>query len=189
MRETLIANHNSVVKKDDFIYHLGDMFWNSLTDQECFDILARLNGRHYYILGNHEKAMNRNKALRESFGWVRDVENLQFSGYPNIFLCHYAMRVWNGSHKGAYHLYGHSHAALKEIDAGKTLEESPLSFDVGVDAQNFLPISLEQVHKKMQIKEAVWKKNVYKCACGNKFIKLDKDTTTCSKCGQKMEKE
>jgi hypothetical protein len=23
-------------------------------------------------------------------------------------LCHYAMRVWNRSHHGAWHLYGHS---------------------------------------------------------------------------------
>lgn len=150
MRETLIDNHNSLVKKDDFIYHLGDMFWNSLTDQECFDILARLNGRHYYILGNHEKAMSRNKALRESFVWVRDVENLQFSGYPNIFLCHYAMRVWNGSHKGAYHLYGHSHGALEELTEDDNKYGSQFSFDVGVDAGwNYFPVSLEQVKEKM----------------------------------------
>jgi hypothetical protein len=32
-------------------------------------------------------------------------------GQP-IVLCHYAMRVWNRSHHGAWHLYGHSRGNL-----------------------------------------------------------------------------
>lgn len=153
MKESLIKNHNEVVKPGDRVYHLGDFAWRTLSEGEILSIRYRLNGEHYYIYGNHEEAFKRSKALRESFIWCRDVENLKINGYPNIFLCHYAMRVWNGSHKGAWHLYGHSHSALPEVTNGNRKgDESPFSFDCGVDAQNFYPISLEQVAEKMKNK-------------------------------------
>ena len=60
-------------------------------------------------------------------------------------LSHYAHRVWEGSHKSTWMLYGHSHGSLPEI-------ESSLSFDVGVDCWNYFPISFEQVLEKMATK-------------------------------------
>lgn len=41
-----------------------------------------------------------------------------------LFMSHYAHRVWNHSHKGSIHLYGHSHGNLEPY--GKSL-------DVGID--------------------------------------------------------
>ncbi len=49
---------------------------------------------------------------------------ISVNGQP-IVLCHYAMRVSNRSHHGAWHLYGHSHGNLPE---GPT----SLSMDVGI---------------------------------------------------------
>lgn len=58
MDECLIENWNSVVKKGDYVYHLGDVFMESpRTDQEHQyreRILHRLNGRITLILGNHD---------------------------------------------------------------------------------------------------------------------------------------
>lgn len=58
MDETLIENWNSVVKKGDYIYHLGDFFMESPRsekEQKYNDyILSRLNGRITLILGNHD---------------------------------------------------------------------------------------------------------------------------------------
>ena len=152
MRETIIANHNSLVKPGDRVYHIGDMFWRTLSVGEALTIKYRLNGEHYYIYGNHDE-MFRNHAVRDSFIWCKDVENLNIKGFPNIFLCHYAMRVWNGSHRGAWHLYGHSHNQLPEITNGNKRDgDSPFSFDIGVDCWNYKPISLEQVREKMKSK-------------------------------------
>ena len=64
---------------------------------------------------------------------------------PRIFLSHYAHKVWPKNHYDTYHLYGHSHGSLKD-------DEYSLSFDVGVDTNNFYPYSLEDVRKKMSIK-------------------------------------
>jgi hypothetical protein len=41
-----------------------------------------------------------------------------------LFLSHYSHRVWNGSHKGITHLYGHSHGLIDDFNK---------SMDVGVD--------------------------------------------------------
>ena len=144
MREQLISRHNSVVKSGDRVYILGDMFWRTTSIEDALSIRHSLNGQLYYIRGNHEELIDKHAELRNSFIWCKDVENLKVTGYPNIWLSHYAHRTWNGSHRGAYHLYGHTHAAL--------LEDESLSFDVGVDAQNYFPISLEYVNERMQKK-------------------------------------
>jgi calcineurin-like phosphoesterase family protein len=141
MRESLIDNHNSIVKKGDRVYHLGDMFWRTVPLTECLSTVKRLNGQHFYIYGNHEEAF-KSPFVRNAFIWCRDLENLHIDGYPNIMLCHYAMRTWNGSHKGSYQLYGHTHGELPP--------DGSLSCDVGVDAWNYKPVSLEQVEEKMK---------------------------------------
>jgi len=54
MDETMIENWNSVVKPDDTVYHLGDVF---LGNKDKFrSIWARLSGFKRLILGNHDDA-------------------------------------------------------------------------------------------------------------------------------------
>jgi len=48
-------------------------------------------------------------------------------GEQQIWLSHYAHRVWNKSHHGVFHLFAHSHNSLPD-------DPNSLSFDVGVDA-------------------------------------------------------
>jgi len=178
MRETLIDNHNKVVMKGDRVYHIGDMFWRTTGAEEALSIIHRLNGQHYYVYGNHEEVF-RNANLRNAFVWCKDIENLKVAGYPNIVLCHYAMRVWNGSHCLAWQLYGHTHAALPE--------DSSLSFDVGVDAQNYFPISIDQVTKRMEEKAKKFRSKIWSCpSCANAFNATDTTPKLCSKCLTEM---
>jgi hypothetical protein len=60
-----------------------------------------------------------------------------------ITLCHWCMRVWPKSHYNSWHLYGHSHGKLPS--EGK-------SHDVGVDNNNFYPLSLIEITKIMKYK-------------------------------------
>lgn len=53
MNETLIANWNSVVKPQDKVYHLGDLYMGG-TRREVESLLYRLNGHKRLILGNHD---------------------------------------------------------------------------------------------------------------------------------------
>jgi len=137
MNEVLIEKWNEVVSPDDTIYHLGDFcFTKFFTEIEV--LTKALNGNMILILGNHDHLIKRNKHLWRYFKRVVD-SYLEVKIEKNDFtLCHYAMRVWNKSHHGSYHLYGHSHGTLPD-------DMSSRSFDVGVDSHEYQPVELEKV--------------------------------------------
>lgn len=134
MHEVMIERWNSVVKPNDTVYHLGDIFLCS--QQEALRIRARLNGNILLILGNHDKVAN---SLPQSFGWIKDLYYLRHEN-RRVVLCHYAMRTWRGSQRGSWHLHGHSHGALKPIG---------YSADVGVDVWDYRPVSFARVEAEM----------------------------------------
>jgi calcineurin-like phosphoesterase family protein len=143
-----IKRHNAVVPVGARVYHNGDMFWRTLPLKTALDILYALNGQHYFIWGNHDELIEKNAVLRKSFVWTKDIAQVYHPKLDKgLVLCHYSMNVWRNSHRGAYHLYGHTHGQLKEPNT--------LSFDCGQDAQNFTPVSIEQVIERMERKKAL----------------------------------
>ena len=120
MNDDIVDNWNAMVKKDDAIYILGDLAFCGTTKLNL--ILDRLNGRKYLIKGNHDPKQVRNNA---HFEWVKDTYELKVND-KTIFLSHYSHKVWPNSHRGNWHLFGHSH--------GNLVDMSMKSFDVGVDA-------------------------------------------------------
>jgi calcineurin-like phosphoesterase family protein len=159
MDNTLIHNWNAVVRPEDTVYHLGDF---AVGGGPAAPYLRRLNGTIYFCLGNHDKRLRFIKAyldieleLQDHFaGSYLNDDKVKF-GIPylrevtvekqEIGLCHYAMKVWNGSHKGSWQLYGHSHGTLPD-------DPNSLSCDVGVDCWNYFPVSMEQLRDKMKTK-------------------------------------
>jgi len=148
MRTGLIERHNSVVASYDTVYHLGDMFWRTLRTRDAEDIVSRLHGTHYYIKGNHEELVEMSDfTLKRWFGWIQERALIEPPDGPRygIVLDHFAGRVWHHSDKGSWQLYGHSHGELPD-------DHNLLSMDVGVDANNWYPVSLVEVRKRMEEK-------------------------------------
>jgi len=150
----LINRHNARITPgmaaNTVTWHLGDIFWNSMSVGEATQILYALNGRHSLVLGNHDELVEENlDAFKTFFEEIVLYKELKVPGYNRrgLVLCHYAMRTWRSSHKGSWHLYGHSHAELPELG---------LSFDVGVDnpITRFAPMSLDEVRRVMEKKTA-----------------------------------
>lgn len=131
MNECIIENHNDLVRKNDYVFHLGDFCFHT-----PIQYLKKLNGKHFLIRGNHDAHSG-----LEPFEWVNDTYILK-NVVPDfsLFLSHYAHRVWPHSHYGTGHLFGHSHGKLEPYGR---------SFDVGVDTNNFKPYSLEEILDKM----------------------------------------
>jgi calcineurin-like phosphoesterase family protein len=140
MREGLIERHNSKVGKNDRTFHLGDMFWRHTKVDEAHRILDRLNGAHVLLWGNHDEVARK---VKERFQFVDHVYQLNEPGFPSIWLSHYAHRAWPESHQGAYHLYGHTHDILPDYRR---------SFDAGVDANDYYPVSLVEVDEYIRSK-------------------------------------
>jgi calcineurin-like phosphoesterase family protein len=134
MDTALIANWNSVVGPEDTVYLLGD-FVMGKTPAPTY--LAQLNGIIHFIWGNHDSNQTRHLPR-----WASSQPYLEIilEG-RKIILCHYAMRVWNGSHKGNLMFYGHSHGSLPGNDQ---------SCDVGVDCFNYTPATLEQILRHLK---------------------------------------
>ena len=126
MDEALVAGWNAVVGPADEIWHLGDVARRAA---DVAGLLARLNGTKHLVRGNNDPA-----ATGEAAGWasVQDYAELT-EGDARLVLCHYPFRSWNGRHRRAIDLHGHSHGKLKPV-----LRQ----FDVGVDARGFRPTSL-----------------------------------------------
>ena len=129
MDAALMAAWNAVVGPDDDVWHLGDV---ARRGDDVPGILAGLNGRKHLLRGNNDPA-----ATLAAAGWasVHDYAELTVDG-RSLVLCHYPFRSWNGQHRGALNLHGHSHGRLKPM---------PRQFDVGVDARAFAPVTLAQL--------------------------------------------
>ena len=129
MDETLVTNWNAVVAPKDEVWHLGD-FARCAEDTPA--LLARLNGYKRLIRGNNDP-----EATLQAAGWTSVGEYVELKFEDRwLVLCHYPFRSWNGQHRGAINLHGHSHGRLKPM---------PRQFDVGVDARGFVPVTLEEL--------------------------------------------
>ena len=150
MDEALVQRWNEVVKPGDMVYHVGDIFLHK-DRSRAEEIRNRLAGQICLIKGNHESVATR---MKDRFAWIKEYAEVKVDdpdapgGRRLIVLCHYAFRVWNKSHHGSWHLYGHSHGSLPD-------DPNSLSFDVGVDCHDYRPISYARVAEIMAGKRFV----------------------------------
>jgi len=153
MNQALIDNWNSVVRPQDTVYHLGDFAFRSKRTR-INHLIQKLNGHKFLIYGNHD-----HKQTDKSEGWVWKGHYKKIKvNDQKIILFHYAMRVWDCSHHGSWHFYGHSHGTLFD-------NRMTLSMDVGVDVRNFSPISFERLSEAMQHRQ----KKIEEWACQSKL--------------------
>lgn len=127
MDETIIRNWNKTVGEKDTVYFLGDF---SFKDARTY--VDRLNGLIVMVWGNHDKPA---RLVRNKFSAWYDLLSTKICGV-DITMCHYAMRVWDKSHFNSWQLYGHSHG---------TLPPEGKQYDVGVDNNDFKPLSFDQL--------------------------------------------
>lgn len=138
MDEVLINRWNAVVRPNDDIWHLGDFaFRCERIGKTASDYFVRLNGRIHVVWGNHDDKDA--KLIKHLFASHQEVKYLRLEK-EKITLYHYAQRVWRNSHRGSWHLYGHSHGMLPHFHR---------SMDVGVDVWNFAPVPFDVVRAYM----------------------------------------
>jgi len=142
MNETLISNWNSVVGKNDLVYHLGDIAFASAN--KIREIVERLNGNIHLIIGNHEK-WKVLKNIKDLFVGVDNYKEIKYSYDSKVYhicMMHYPIQQWNRMHYNSMMLCGHSHGTVEH-----DVRNGHIKYDVGVDTDfaNFYPILLDNI--------------------------------------------
>lgn len=157
MNETLVRNWNAVVPPDGTVFHLGDFAFAS--PGEWNDILSRLNGKIYLILGNHDMKQIR-QGFMGRFAHVTQQMTIRVGG-QSIVLNHNPFLCYGGAYRNVWQLFGHVHSGPLsgkgrdgESSGGKDLPRLsmlfPNQYDVGVDNNNFRPVSFAEVRDIIQ---------------------------------------
>lgn len=148
MNEALIKNWNSVVKPNDIVFHLGDFMFGNIN--RFWEYRSRLNGKIYFIHGNHDYELIEKGNLDGAFEFIGSQMKIIVDG-QKIYLNHFPLLTFDGIYKDkpSWQLFGHVHSN-KELP-GNSADEWRLNYlmsnqyDVGVDNNHFTPISFEQV--------------------------------------------
>lgn len=151
MNEKLVENWNKVVPENGTVFHLGDFafggsaLWNS--------IIPRLNGQIYLILGNHDRK-NIRQGYMDKFVDVVPQMQIDIEG-RSVYLNHYPFLCYGGSYRdenSVWQLFGHVHSGPRSggLDCDRLGVLFPYQYDVGVDNNNYTPISWTEVKAKIQ---------------------------------------
>lgn len=160
MDQQIVETFNKYVKPDDTLYHLGDICFDRRKNwlHSARQYLSSINCDNIKIIwGNHDQ-----KEARDSqrlltlahYYYCADFLDTKING-QRITLCHYAMAIWNKSHRNAWHLYGHSHAGAEDyLDKAFPNRKS---MDVGVDNAyrllgEYRPFSFDEIKGIMNSK-------------------------------------
>lgn len=141
MDEHLIKSWNSVVSPNDTIYCLGDFSFHRDVN-EMRNFFRRLNGKErILILGNHD-----HQNVRQ-LDWT-EVTNYKLLKYnkQKFILFHYPIKEgqWDAAHHGSILIHSHVHG--KPQYGNKKVR----AIDVGVDSIGPVPISIDEVQKRME---------------------------------------
>jgi calcineurin-like phosphoesterase family protein len=129
MDAEIIQRHNEMIGPKDVVIHAGDFTLSKKPFAENY--IRQLNGTHIFLKGSHDYWLKKSATVI----WEKEIEGFY------VVACHFAMRVWPRSHYNSWQLYGHSHGNLPPI--GK-------QWDIGVDNNDFYPVSFNKVREIMQ---------------------------------------
>lgn len=165
MDEYMVKRWNERVKPKDIVFILGDFCFGG--SGRWNDLLDRLNGKKYLILGNHDE-----KNLRQ--GYMQRFESVTYQMHiyvdgQSIYLNHYPFLCYAGSYRGekseVWQLFGHVHTTPKTKegrDISRLSALFPLQYDVGFDNNDYMPITFEEVKAKIQYQKThgEWKRKI-----------------------------
>jgi calcineurin-like phosphoesterase family protein len=138
MNKHLIESWNSVVTKEDVVYHLGDFAFTK-NPRELNEFFYALNGEKHLVVGNHDGSAILNLPWKS----VSDYKLLMHNN-QKVVLFHYPIMAgqWDAAHHGSILVHSHVHGAPQ-------YKEPVRAIDVGVDAIGPVPISIDQVVERM----------------------------------------
>ncbi len=140
MDQALIDNWNTRVNANDEVYILGDVTMRG--GEFANEKLSQLKGRIYLIKGNHDYYADRKNYDPWRLEWIKDYHVVHYQN-EQFVLFHFPILEWDRKFHGAYQLHGHQH---NHADYNiKNRADGIRRYDVGVDANNYAPVSIEEI--------------------------------------------
>ena len=135
MNMELIRRWNERIKKEDFVYHIGDFCFRNTSNRgegiknKAQEWIDQLNGNKIFHKGNHD---GNNSLKTKMHNCVINYGNIDY------FLTHKPIHYNN---KYPINLVGHVHEKWKI----RKTEDNILLVNVGVDVWNFYPVTMEEI--------------------------------------------
>mgnify|MGYP004637921611 FL=1 len=142
MNAAIVQRHNSIVQDGDDVYVLGDLCMNKDKLEENQQLISSMRGRLHVIVGNHDSDKKTMMYLRCPN--VMEIVPATYLKYKKrtLFLSHYPCFTGNVDSKlPVLSTFGHTHQ--KEI----YYNDIPYMINVGVDAHDCYPVSIDDVLK------------------------------------------
>jgi len=152
MNDTIVNNINSMVREDDVLVCLGDWSFGNKENVPMFRSRIVCKNVHL-VYGNHDQhILDRKNGFADLFSSTSAYTELSVDG-TMACLFHYKQTIWNKSHRGAYHFYGHSHSSAEHMVNGR-------SMDVGIDnafkvTGEYRPFSFDELISLLKDREHV----------------------------------
>lgn len=137
--EHIVKMWNSVVKKKDTVYILGDI---TMEKSVYYPILQRLLGYKKVILGNHDRPQH----VPELLKYVNSVQSMKYmgdKGVGGIILTHAPIHPCELDYRFKFNIHGHVHE--------NTLDD-PRYINVSAEVINYTPIDLEKLIENLKLK-------------------------------------
>lgn len=132
MNETLIRNYNLTVGKQDICYWLGDIMYGA-TKEKVAKILARMRGRKFLIMGNHDRGHS--ATWWQSCGFEKVFNHPIYDAEHYILLSHEPLEEF-GNNPPIANFHGHIH--IQDYD----FENHRQCINVCVEKTGYKPIEL-----------------------------------------------
>ena len=153
MNEALIENWNSVVDNDSIVFCLGDFAWGGYNKWKEFR--DSLNGHIILIKGNHDDNCLTSTGEKEFFDFVTYQMKIKIENRA-VYLNHYPFLCYAGIYREpenqVWALHGHIHYGKNSL-GGRDVPRMdflfPTQYDVGVDMNNYTPISWGELKDKI----------------------------------------
>ena len=150
MNQGLIDNWNSVVGKDDTVFHLGDVTFGGNTN--LIKYVSQLNGHIILIKGNHDRKLQQS-ICDKLFDYTCQQLTLNIDGIT-VFLNHFPFLCFSGTYKTdkSIQLFGHIHSGpfSSGPDIDRFMQYGTLNqYDVGVDNNHYTPVNWNDILKRI----------------------------------------
>ena len=154
--EKLIENWNKTVPDTATVFILGDFAF--ATKNQWRGFLNRMTGKKYLILGNHDRHEDIPVEMFEDIVDLAKVSiKIKDHEWKTFILSHRPILCWEGRNDGSIMLYGHVHTCSNP-EVEETIDSELVKFmpknslDVGVDNNDYKPISVKEVLEKIKNK-------------------------------------